>query len=228
MNNMVAYTLTIPATWNFQGAVLVDPGCGATPTTVAYRVFTDDLRYGVQRMPEVSWYTPLRPPHHRRQILQEARRCQCNPVRRHDHAHPAAELEARQHLPRPTGRRPRRIRQADGAVPQRQCQSPRYATLKVRLGTPRSSVSNTTSALSLKKSFLQVMEQTQRRPLVHDRQPPRPDSAHPVRLQQAHHRLDRRGNAPPKGQLDASRAKTRGRFAARSPSIQPGIRPWET
>jgi hypothetical protein len=58
MNNMVAYTLTIPANWNFQGAVLVDPSCGAAPTTVAYRVFSDDLRFGVQRMPEVSWFTP--------------------------------------------------------------------------------------------------------------------------------------------------------------------------
>jgi hypothetical protein len=57
MNNMVAYTLTIPANWNFQGAVLVDPSCGASPTTVAYRVWSDDLRYGVQRMPEVNWFT---------------------------------------------------------------------------------------------------------------------------------------------------------------------------
>ena len=61
MNNMVAYTLTIPANWNFQGAVLVDPSCGANPTTVAYRVWSDDLRYGVQRMPEVNWYTPSDP-----------------------------------------------------------------------------------------------------------------------------------------------------------------------
>ena len=61
LNNMVAYTLQIPANWNFQGAVLVDPSCGASPTTVAYRVWSDDLKYGVQRMPEISWYTPSDP-----------------------------------------------------------------------------------------------------------------------------------------------------------------------
>jgi hypothetical protein len=61
MHNMVAYTLTIPANWNFQGAVLLDPSCGATPTTVAYRAWSDDLRYGVQRMPEVNWFTPSDP-----------------------------------------------------------------------------------------------------------------------------------------------------------------------
>jgi hypothetical protein len=61
MNNMVAYTLVIPSNWNFQGAVLLDPNCGATPTTVVYRVWSDDLRYGVQRMPEVNWFTPSDP-----------------------------------------------------------------------------------------------------------------------------------------------------------------------
>ena len=61
MNNMVAYTLVIPANWNFQGAVLLDPNCGATPNTVAYRVWSDDLKYGVQRMPEVNWFTPSDP-----------------------------------------------------------------------------------------------------------------------------------------------------------------------
>jgi len=61
MHNMVAYTLVIPANWNFQGAVLLDPSCGATPNTVVYRVWSDDLRYGVQRMPEVNWFTPSDP-----------------------------------------------------------------------------------------------------------------------------------------------------------------------
>jgi hypothetical protein len=61
MNNMVAYTLVIPANWNFQGTVLLDPNCGATPNTVAYRVWSDDLRFGVQRMPEVNWFTPSDP-----------------------------------------------------------------------------------------------------------------------------------------------------------------------
>jgi hypothetical protein len=56
-NNMVAYTLTIPANWNFQGAVMTGPGCDFDQSIVAYRVWSDDLRYGVQRMPTVSWYT---------------------------------------------------------------------------------------------------------------------------------------------------------------------------
>jgi hypothetical protein len=55
--NMVAYTLTIPANWNFQGTVLTGPGCDMDETNVAYRVWSDDLRYGVQRIPSVSWYT---------------------------------------------------------------------------------------------------------------------------------------------------------------------------
>jgi hypothetical protein len=58
MNNMVAYTLIIPANWNFQGAVLLDPVCGTSSNTVVYRVWSDDLKYGVQRMPEFSWFTP--------------------------------------------------------------------------------------------------------------------------------------------------------------------------
>jgi hypothetical protein len=55
--NMVAYTLTIPAGWNFQGVVMTGPGCDMDQSIVAYRVWSDDLRYGVQRMPTVSWYT---------------------------------------------------------------------------------------------------------------------------------------------------------------------------
>lgn len=54
---MVAYTLTIPADWNFQGTVMTGPGCDVDQSIVAYRVWSDDLRYGVQRMPSVSWYT---------------------------------------------------------------------------------------------------------------------------------------------------------------------------
>lgn len=55
--NMVAYTMTIPAAWNFQGAVMTGPGCDMDQSMVAYRVWSDDLRYGVQRMPIVAWYT---------------------------------------------------------------------------------------------------------------------------------------------------------------------------
>ncbi len=55
--NMVAFTMTIPAGWNFQGVVMTGPGCDMDQSIVAYRVWSDDLRYGVQRMPMVSWYT---------------------------------------------------------------------------------------------------------------------------------------------------------------------------
>jgi hypothetical protein len=58
--NMVAYTLTIPSSWNFQGAILTNPGCGDS-NVVAYRVWSDDLRYGVQRMPSVNWFSPEDP-----------------------------------------------------------------------------------------------------------------------------------------------------------------------
>jgi len=37
--------------------VMHGPGCDADATILAYRVWSDDLRYGVQRMPPVSWYT---------------------------------------------------------------------------------------------------------------------------------------------------------------------------
>jgi hypothetical protein len=55
--NMVAYTLTIPSDWNFQGQVMTNPTCGAAPAIVAYRVWSNDLQYGVQRMPEIGWDT---------------------------------------------------------------------------------------------------------------------------------------------------------------------------
>ena len=55
--NMVAYTLTIPSYWNFQGQVMTNPTCGSAPAIVAYRVWSNDLQYGVQRMPEIGWDT---------------------------------------------------------------------------------------------------------------------------------------------------------------------------
>ena len=55
--NMVAYTLTIPSDWNFQGQVMTNPTCGSAPAIVAYRVWSNDLQYGVQRMPEIGWDT---------------------------------------------------------------------------------------------------------------------------------------------------------------------------
>jgi hypothetical protein len=59
--NMVAYTLTIPSDWNFQGQVMTNPTCGSAPAIVAYRVWSNDLQYGVQRMPEIGWDTKQDP-----------------------------------------------------------------------------------------------------------------------------------------------------------------------
>ena len=59
--NMVAFTLTIPANWSFEGAVLTGPGCDGDTSTFAYRAWSDDLSYGIQRTPQLAWYTPQDP-----------------------------------------------------------------------------------------------------------------------------------------------------------------------
>jgi len=58
---MVAFTLTIPANWSFQGVVLTGPGCDGDTSTFAYRAWSDDLRFGIQRTPQLNWYTPQDP-----------------------------------------------------------------------------------------------------------------------------------------------------------------------
>jgi hypothetical protein len=56
MFNMVAYTISIPANWNFEGTVLHGPGCGADYAGVAFRAYSSDLLFGVQLMPPVNFY----------------------------------------------------------------------------------------------------------------------------------------------------------------------------
>jgi Short C-terminal domain len=56
MFQMVAYTMEIPASWNFEGVVLHGPGCQGSFSSVVYRAFTPDMRYGVQLLPSAEFY----------------------------------------------------------------------------------------------------------------------------------------------------------------------------
>jgi len=92
---MVAYTMTIPAAWNFQGAVMTGPGCDMDQSMVAYRVWSDDLRYGVQRMPIVAWYTVQDP----RTMLGEVQKnagAHGHRLRQQGHTHLASRRPDRQ------------------------------------------------------------------------------------------------------------------------------------
>jgi hypothetical protein len=51
MFNMVAYTLSIPQNWNFEGTVLHGPGCSSPMGSVVYRAYSPDMQYGVQVIP---------------------------------------------------------------------------------------------------------------------------------------------------------------------------------
>ena len=51
MFHMVAYTMQIPADWEFEGVVLQGPGCQGQYTSVTYRAYSPDLRYGIQLVP---------------------------------------------------------------------------------------------------------------------------------------------------------------------------------
>jgi len=55
--NMVAFTLTIPKDWLFEGTILHGPACGGIDfESVVYRASSPDLQYGVQLAPSQSWY----------------------------------------------------------------------------------------------------------------------------------------------------------------------------
>ena len=56
-DNMVAYTISIPKTWNFEGIVLHGPGCTLPMLAPVFRAYSQDLLYGVQTIPtsEYSW-----------------------------------------------------------------------------------------------------------------------------------------------------------------------------
>ncbi|HUJ32679.1 MAG TPA: hypothetical protein VLY23_15465 [Candidatus Acidoferrum sp.] len=55
-NNAVAYTLTIPEDWVFEGTVLHGPGCMVDYTSVVYRAYSPDMQFGVQVAPTQTWY----------------------------------------------------------------------------------------------------------------------------------------------------------------------------
>ena len=56
-NNMVAFTITIPKDWVFEGTVLHGPGCnGAYYQSIAYRAYSPDASIGVQQMPRSDYY----------------------------------------------------------------------------------------------------------------------------------------------------------------------------
>jgi hypothetical protein len=55
-NNMVAYTLSIPKSWNFEGTVLHGPGCLSEEVAVVFRAYSSDMLYGVQIIPTSSFF----------------------------------------------------------------------------------------------------------------------------------------------------------------------------
>jgi hypothetical protein len=57
MFNMVAYTMSIPQNWNFEGTMLYGPGCASRMVTAVFRAYSPDMQYGVQAIPTApfSW-----------------------------------------------------------------------------------------------------------------------------------------------------------------------------
>jgi hypothetical protein len=57
MFNMVAYTVSIPQYWNFEGTVLHGPGCRSLMGETVFRAYSPDMQYGVQQIPtsEFLW-----------------------------------------------------------------------------------------------------------------------------------------------------------------------------
>ncbi|HUK31538.1 MAG TPA: hypothetical protein VLV89_10525 [Candidatus Acidoferrum sp.] len=54
--NMVAYTLQIPTSWQFEGTVLHGPGCIGDYAGTAFRAYSPDMRYGIQLVPVSYFY----------------------------------------------------------------------------------------------------------------------------------------------------------------------------
>jgi len=55
--NMVAETLQIPASWNFEGTVIYLPGCEVPTYTLAMRAYSPDMLYGFQLTPKLHFYS---------------------------------------------------------------------------------------------------------------------------------------------------------------------------
>lgn len=54
--NMVAYTMSIPASWNFEGAVLRGPGCQTGMIQPVFRAYSSDMQYGMQQIPTSNFF----------------------------------------------------------------------------------------------------------------------------------------------------------------------------
>jgi hypothetical protein len=54
--NMVAYTLSIPKSWNFEGALLRGPGCQTGMIQPVFRAYSPDMQYGMQQIPTVNYF----------------------------------------------------------------------------------------------------------------------------------------------------------------------------
>lgn len=56
MFNMVAYTVSIPKSWRFEGTVLHGPGCLTGLSEVVFRAYSPDLLYGIQSIPTSNFF----------------------------------------------------------------------------------------------------------------------------------------------------------------------------
>jgi hypothetical protein len=54
--NMVAYTISIPKSWNFEGTVLHGPGCQFAMAAAVLRAYSPDLSYGIQTIPVSDFF----------------------------------------------------------------------------------------------------------------------------------------------------------------------------
>src|ERR1019366_287979 len=55
-NNMVAFVLSIPKSWNFEGTVLHGPGCDGEQSVLVFRAYSSDMLYGVQAIPTSPFF----------------------------------------------------------------------------------------------------------------------------------------------------------------------------
>jgi hypothetical protein len=55
MFNMVGYTMQVPASWEFEGAVLHGPGCMSNYNGTAFRAYSKDMLYGMQMFPSTEF-----------------------------------------------------------------------------------------------------------------------------------------------------------------------------
>jgi len=56
MFNMVAYTISIPKSWNFEGTVLHGPGCLTGLAQPVFRAYSPDMLYGMQAIPTSDFF----------------------------------------------------------------------------------------------------------------------------------------------------------------------------